>query len=284
MASLYDDLLSGINTGANLGTAAYDLYQGIQNQSYADKMYDLAFGSAAQQDAWASDMANRAETLYWPLEDKQYQYATEDMTALRPSDVANRDYNIQRRDELLGQARTLNPTLDANKVSYINTMAAPITDLQNRWMDTASTDVSQSFDNKRAAGLRQMGQAGINPSSGNMLDYNRTMTQDQAAQTAAARTKAGRAGEAEGLNRQSTLLNMQAGIPLPQYNINPSVTTSTVSSSMGGTGAAATGLANNMNANAQQNFTGAATSLNSMYWNPITTNYMNSLTNRNNAA
>ena len=283
MASLYDDLLSGVSTAANLGTAAYDLYQGIQNQAYADKMYDLAFGSAAQQDAWASDMANRAQTLYWPLEDLQYQYATEDINALRPSDVANRDYNVQRRNELLTQAKQLNPTLDANKVSYINTMTAPVDDLRQRWMDIASTNVDQAFDAKRATGLRQMGQAGINPSSGNMLDYNRTMYQDQAAQSANARTKASRDAETEGLSRQATVLNMQAGIPLPTYNTTPSTTASTISSSMGGTGTAAAGLANSLNSNAQQNFTGAATSINSAYWNPITTNYMNSLTARNNA-
>ena len=280
MASLYDDLLSGVNTAANLGTAAYDLYQGIQSDAYAQSMYDLAFGTAAQQDAWASDMANRAQTLYWPLEDLQYQYATEDMNALRPSDVANRNYNIQRRGELLTQAQQLNPTLDQNKVNYINEMTAPVTDLQNRWRDIASADISQSFGQSRANDMRRMGEQGTNPSSRQMLNYNRVMAQDEAAQQAAARTKASRTGEDVGLNRQGAVLNYQAGIPLPTYNTNPSVTASTVGSAMSGTSSTAAGLANSQTQNAQNSYTGAATSLNSLYWNPIMSNYTNALTNK----
>lgn len=270
----------GLNGAINLGTAAYDIYSGIQAQNQANKMYDIVYGTAAQQDAWANQLANRTSTLYWPLEDKQFQYANEDAAALRPSDIANRDYNIQRRAELLDQAKGLNPMLDANKEQLLNTLTTSTPDLQNRLMNEASANVGQAFDASRTAGMRQFGQAGINPSSGAMLDYNRTMDQGQALAQANARTQAARQGEDIGLSRQSQALNYQAGIALPQYQTTPSVSAGQVSSSQQGAGTLAGQAASGLNTSAQNAFTGAATSLNSLYYNPIQKSLTSSLVSK----
>lgn len=272
------DLLSsqGLSGAINLGTAAYDIYSGIQAQNQADRMYDIVYGTAAQQDAWAQELSNRTKSLYWPLEEKNFQYATEDINALRPSSVAARDYNIQRSAEQLAQARQLDPLFDANRSSLVNTLTTGTPELQQRLMNEASANVSQAFDQSRTAGMRQFGQAGINPSSGALADYNRTMDQQQALAQATARTQAARSGEDIGLSRQSQALNLQAGIPLPTYQTTPSVSAGNISSAQSGSGTLAGQAAAGLSTNAQNAFTGAATSLNSLYYNPIQKNLTDS--------
>jgi hypothetical protein len=293
MADLWDDILGGLGTvGSGLGSivgsnafqnltgaaaAGYDIYSGLQQQQQADRMYDLMFGSAAKQDEWAAKMAARTESKYWPLEDLQYQYATEDMGALRPSDTANRDYNIQRRGEQLAQARAINPMLDTTERNLLDTLTESSDDLRNRLSNQAVAGVQQSFDNTRAQDMRRMALSGINPSSGASLDYNRGLATSQAMAEANARTQAATTAEDTALSRQGQALAYRAGIQLPTYQATPSVSAGQVSTSLGSTGSLAAGAANNLNNQAQQSFTGAATALNSMYMRPYTQNYLSKI-------
>lgn len=286
---LWDDILSGVDTvGSTIGSvvgdkafqnltgaasAGYDIYQGLQTQRQADRMYDLMYGTAAAQDAWANKIAARTEGTYWPLEDLSYKYATEDMNALRPSDTANRDYNITRRGEQLAQAKAINPMLDTTERELLGTLTEDTGDLRNRLAAQGVAGVQQSFDNTRAQDTRRMNLAGINPSSGAALDYNRGLATSQSLAEANARNQAASTAEDTAISRQGQALAYRAGIQLPTYQTTPSVSAGQVSTALSSTGSLAAGAANNLNTQAQNSFTGASTALNSMYMRPYVQNY-----------
>ena len=81
-------------------------------------------------------------------------------------------------------------------------------------------------------------------------------------------------------SRQSQAANFQAGIPLPTYQTTGTVSAGNVTQAQSGSGSTAGAAASSMNNNAQNSFTGASTALNSLYWNPITSNYMNTATSK----
>lgn len=291
--ALWDDITSGIsgitsglgdvlssntfNTLATLGSTAYDIYSGIQSQNQANKMYDILYGSAAQQDAWAKELSDRTKSAYWPLEDLNLQYAKEDLAALRPTDILKRDYNVQRTQEQINQAKSINPMLDTTERKLLGTLTEDKTDLANRLRDEASSNIAQSFGTARSSDARRMGLLGINPSSGASLDYNRNMSISEAAAQANARTQAARTAEDTALNRQAQALNYRAGIPLSTYNTTPSVSTGDVSSSIKGSGATALGAATAAQSNADSYTRSASAGLTDLYWQPYKSQLRSSL-------
>jgi hypothetical protein len=170
--------------------------------------------------------------------------------------------------------------LDASRTNLLTQLTQNKDDLTQRYMDTASTNVSQAYGSARANQDRDLWMKGINPNSGAAANNDLVSFQTQAAQDAAARTQAARQAENDAISRQSQAANFQAGIPLPTYQTTGTVNPSTVTSAMSGSGSTAGTAANNLNNNAQTAFTGASTALNSLYWNPVTTNYMNSLSSK----
>lgn len=282
MFDFLDDVGSAVGSSSfqnltGLAAAGYDIYSGLQQESQANKMYDLMFGSSAQQDAWAAEMADRTKAVYWPLETQQYKYATEDIDAMRPSDVANRDYNIQRRAEQLAQAKAVNPMLDTTELNMLNTLTQSPDDLRNRLSNQAVTGVQQSFGNAREQAARNMALSGVNPLSGQSTEYNRNFATSQALAEANARNQAATTAEDTALSRQGQALAYRAGIPLPTYQTTPTVSAGNVTSALSSTGTLGAYTGSALNTQAQQSFTGASTALNNMYMRPYVQNYMNKI-------
>jgi len=266
----FQNLAGAVSTG-------YDIYQGIQKQKASDRMYDLMYGTAANQDTWANLVKARYVDTYWPYETTQYGYATADQTAMRSSDVAARDYNITRKGQQITQATTINPKLDTAEGSLIDTLVESITNLRTRLANDAITSVNQSFDSTRLQDLRRLNVLGVNPSSGARLIYNRSLATAQALASATARNNAAIIAEDVGISRQGQALAYRAGVPLPTYQTTPSVQAGNVTTALSSTGSMAGAAGAQLDNSAQQSFTGAATALNSMYMRPFVDRYMNKI-------
>ena len=269
----FQNLAGAVSTG-------YDIYQGIQKQQSAQRMYDLMYGTAAKQDTWADLIKTRYSDIYWPYEAVQYDYATADRLALRDSDLAARDYNIARKYQQIQQAGSINPVLDTAELSLINTLVASVDNLRTRLANDAIVGVNQSFDNTRAQDLRRLGTLGVNPSSGARLTYSRALAGSQALASAAARNNAAMIAEDTSISRQGQALAYRAGVTLPTYQTTPSVQAGNVTTALSATGSMAATAGGQLDNSAQQSFTGAATALNSMYMRPITEKYMSAATAR----
>lgn len=275
--------VAGSNTFQNvvsLAATGYDIYQGIQKQKAADRMFDLMWGTAATQDAWATEIKTRYTNTYWPLEDSQYSYYSEDLVANRPSDVAARDYNITRKYEQISQAAAINPELDTTERALISTLIDDTATLRARLAADAVLGVNQSFDATRAQDTRRMGVLGINPSSGARLGYTRALAGAQALATATARNNAAIIAEDTAISRQGQALSYRAGVPLPTYQVTPSVQAGNVTTALSSVGSIAAATGAHMDTSAQQSFTGAATALNNMYMRPYVQKYMESINQR----
>jgi len=266
----FQNLAGAVSTG-------YDIYQGIQKQKASDRMYDLMYGTAANQDTWANLVKARYTDIYWPYESVQYEYAGADRTAMRDSDVVARDYNIARKYEQVQQAQSINPELDIAERSLIDILVEPVTNLRTRLANDAITSVNQSFDSTRLQDLRRLNVLGVNPSSGARLIYNRSLATAQALASATARNNAAIIAEDVGISRQGQALAYRSGIPLPTYQTTPSVQAGNVTTALSATGSMAGAAGAQLDNSAQQSFTGAATALNSMYMRPFVDRYMNKI-------
>lgn len=244
----------------NSAGTVYDIYQGYQSGKLADKYANLAFASAKKQDAYAQEMWNRYKNLYWPLEDLNIKYQTEDLQTLRPAYQQQVQYQAQRLQEQLAQAKELNPILDDTEKSLIRKLVEGEDVLADRLMSQATADVGAAYGSQREQDMRAMGLAGINPNSGQMQNYMNRMGQSQALAEATARTQASRQAEDLAISRQSQALNYMKGAQLPTYQVTPSVNTGSISSALSGNNY--TGLANMYNKDAQSSWNGANTLLN----------------------
>lgn len=274
---LWDSISTGISDywnnnsfGSIMGDAfgvaggIYDIYSGYQNQQMADKYANLAFGSMEKQDAFAQEMWDRYKNLYWPLENLNIQYTMEDLQTLRPAYQQQVQYQAQRLQEQLEQAKELNPILDDTEKSLIRKLVEGEDVLADRLMSQATADVGAAYGSQREQDMRAMGLAGINPNSGQMMNYMSNMGRSQALSEATARTQASRQAEDIAISRQSQALNYMKGAQLPTYQVTPSVSTSGISSSLGGLGSSYTGIANMYNQNAQDSWNGANVLLNKL--------------------
>lgn len=271
---------AGSNWFNNLAGAAatgYDIYQGIQKQKASDRMYDLMYGTAANQDVWANLVKDRYTSMYWPFEAIQYEYATADRIAMRDIDVASRDYNIARKGQQIAQASIINPELDTAEQQLIDTLIEPVTNLRTRLANAAVTSVNQSFDNTRIQDLRRLNTIGVNPSSGARLMYSRSLANAQALASATARNNAAIIAEDTAISRQGQALAYRAGIQLPTYQTTPTVQAGNVTTALSSTGTIAGAAGASLDNSAQQSFTGAATALSSMYMRPKMDAYMSSI-------
>lgn len=274
---LWDSISTGISDywnnnsfGSIMGDAfgvaggIYDIYSGYQNQKMADKYANLAFGSMEKQDAFAQEMWDRYKNLYWPLENLNIQYTMEDLQTLRPAYQQQVQYQAQRLQEQLAQAKELNPILDDTEKNLIRKLVEGEDVLADRMMSQATADVGAAYGSQREQDMRAMGLAGINPNSGQMMNYMANMGRSQALSEATARTQASRQAEDIAISRQSQALNYMKGAQLPTYQVTPSVSTSGISSSLGGLGSSYTGIANMYNQNAQDSWNGANVLLNKL--------------------
>ena len=244
----------------NSAGTVYDIYQGYQSGKLADKYANMAFASAQKQDAYAQEMWDRYKNLYWPLEDLNIKYQMEDLQTLRPAYQQQVQYQAQRLQEQLAQAKELNPILDNTEKSLIRKLVEGEDVLADRLMSQATADVGAAYGSQREQDMRAMGLAGINPNSGQMQNYMNRMGQSQALAEATARTQASRQAEDLAISRQSQALNYMKGAQLPTYQVTPSVNTGSISSALSGNNY--TGLANMYNKNAQSSWNGANTLLN----------------------
>lgn len=247
---------------ASTAGAAYDIYSGFKNQNLADQYANLAFASVAKQDEFAQAMWDRYKEKYWPLEDLQVDYTMADIQTLRPAYENQVEYQAQRLDEQLAQAKVLNPILDDTEKSLIRKLVEGEDVLADRLRSQATADVGAAYASQREQDLRSMGLAGINPNSGQMQNYMNRIGQSQALAEATARTQATRQAEDIAISRQSQALNYMKGATLPTYQITPSVSTSSLASGLAGITSGFTGLANAADKNAQGSWNGANTLLN----------------------
>ena len=241
---------------------AWDIYSGYQNQQLSNQYANLAFASAQKQDEYAQAMWDRYKEKYWPLEDLNIQYTMEDMQTLRPAYANQVNYQAQRLNEQLAQAQYLNPILDDTEKSLIRKLVEGEDVLADRYMSQATADVGAAYGSQREQDMRAMGLAGINPNSGQMMNYMSNMGRSQALSEATARTQAARQAEDTAISRQSQALNYAKGATLPTYQVTPSVSTSGISSTLGSLSPSYTGLANMYNTNAQNSWNGANVLLN----------------------
>lgn len=241
---------------------AWDIYSGYKNQQLSNQYANLAFASAQKQDEYAQAMWDRYKEKYWPLEDLNIQYTMEDMQTLRPAYQQQVAYQAQRLNEQLAQAQYLNPILDDTEKSLIRKLVEGEDVLADRYMSQATADVGAAYGSQREQDMRAMGLAGINPNSGQMMNYMSNMGRSQALSEATARTQAARQAEDVAISRQSQALNYSKGASLPTYQVTPSVSTSGISSTLGSLSPSYTGLANMYNTNAQNSWNGANVLLN----------------------
>ena len=275
--SLWDSFTSGLSSywdsnsiGSILGDVssvagtAWDIYSGYQNQQLANQYANLAFATAEKQDKYAQAMWDRYQEKYWPLEDLNIQYTMEDMQTLRPAYQNQINYQVQRLDEQLAQAREINPILDDTEKSLIRKLVEGEDVLAERYMSQATADVGAAYGSQREQDMRSMGLAGINPNSGQMVNYMSNMGRSQALAEATARTQASRQAEDTAISRQSQALNYAKGATLPTYQVTPSVSTSGISSTLGNLSGSYTGLSQMYNTNAQNSWNGANVLLNKL--------------------
>ena len=253
----------GVSTGLQAVGTVYDIYNGYQASKMADQYADLAFATAEKQDAFAQQMWDRYKQKYWPLEDLNYEYTMQDMKALRPAYQNQVNYQAQRLNEQLGQAKILNPLIDDTEESLIRKLIEGEDVLAERLRSEATADIGAAFGSQREQDIRAMGLAGINPNSGQMSNYLTKMGQSQALAEAAARTQASRQAEDLAISRQSQALNYAKGAQLPTYQVTPSVNTSNIGTALGASVPSA-GLYEQLNKNAQGNYNGANLLLNTL--------------------
>ena len=253
----WNDTWSALGTAANIAGAGYDIYQGYQNQQLANKYADIVFSTAEKQDEYTQAMFDRIKSLYWPFEDLNYQYATEDIQALRPLAQAQTQYAVDRGLSDIAKYRELDPVYDDTEKSLIRKLTEGEDVLADRLMTTATANVANAYAQQRESDMRKLSAAGINPNSGQYSNYMNRMGSQQAMAEATARTQASRQAEDLAISRQSQALNYRQGAQLPTYQTTPSVTSSNITSGLSSSGSLSSSLYNSANQQAQLGFNSA---------------------------
>jgi len=211
LGSLTDFVSSPTTQGVlNTGAGLYNMYNAYDQMQKANQMYNLAYGSAKEQDAAAKADRERYQKLYYPIEDIQASNALKDIQALAPyfekqreAGVENALYNLNRHKEFF---RPLEEQVTSKLAEGIDSQEL---------MNQATTDISQGFEQQRNQGLRNMMRSGINPNSGASANFMNQQAIGQALGTAGARTAARRTAEDADLARKSAALNYAKGMSLP---------------------------------------------------------------------
>lgn len=257
----WGDTWSALGTVGNLAATGYDIYSGIKSANQASKYADLAFGSIEKQDEYAQEAWDRQKEKYWPLEDLNIQYATEDLQTLRPLGQAQAQYAVDRGLADIQQQRELDPIYRETEKSVIRKLTEGEDVLRDRLMQQATADIAAGYAQQREQDTRSMGMAGINASSGAYANYMNRMGSQQALSEAMARTQASRQAEDLALSRQSQALNYRKGASLQTYQATPSVNSSSILSGLGSAGGSSANLAGMFNQQAQNSWAGAARGL-----------------------
>lgn len=253
----WSDTWSALGTAANVAGAGYDIYQGYQNQQLANKYADIAFSTAEKQDEYAQAMFDRMKNLYWPYEDLNYQYATEDLQTLRPLGQAQAQYAVERGLSDIAQQRELDSVYYDTEKSLIRKLTEGEDVLADRLMQTATANVANAYAQQRESDARKLSASGINPNSGQYANYMNRMGSQQAMAEATARTQASRQAEDLAISRQSQALNYRQGAQLPTYQTTPSVNASNITSGLSSSGSMSGSLYNDTSQQAQLGFSSA---------------------------
>lgn len=247
---------SVLGTVGNIAGTAYDIYQGFQSNKLANKYADMAGASSALQQQYAKELYDRQKSLYWPLENIQVQYQTEDIQNMRPYYQNQLNYYGQRLNQQIENQKTLDPIFDQTEQDLIKKLVEGEDVLSERYRNQAAVDVGQAFGSQREQDIRNMGLAGINPNSGQYSNYLNRMGTQEALAKSGAMTQAARSAEDTAISRQSTALNYRSGQALPTYSYQ-GINDAVIPSSFNSAGATGAGLAGMYNQNAQDSFTGA---------------------------
>lgn len=247
----WSDTFSALGTAADLAGTGYDIYQSAQAGKDASAYNDVARQSLELQNAYNMDMYNRTKNVYWPYEDLNYQYATEDIQTLRPLAQAQARYTVDRGLSDIAKQRELDPLYDETEKSLIRKLTEGEDVLKDRLMSQATADIASSYGQQRESDARTMAASGINPNSGQYQNYLNRMGSQQALAEASARTSAGRTAEDLALSRQAQALNYRRGSMLSTYNTTPTIDTGNISSGLGNVTSTAGNLAANASNSAQ---------------------------------
>mgnify|MGYP006294878759 CR=1 FL=1 len=202
-------ILSGIGDIGNFALGAYDTYQGFQTQGMANDYLSALYGSQAKSDAIIQEQFDRAKELYWPVEELQAQYAKEDLEKMRPLQQEQQQYAIDKGyDDIAFAQGTVDPT-EKDLISFLAEGADP-----QKYMNIASTNIGQSYDQAFNETQRSLAKMGVNPNSGAFQDMARQNLIGKAAAEAGARTDASRMAEDLDIARKGQALNLWSGIPL----------------------------------------------------------------------
>ena len=159
-----DDYSSYLNTAANIGRAglgAYELYSGLQAQGQQRDYMSQLLASQQLSDKLLKAQAERAESLYHPIEDLQAEYALSDLQAMRPLQTAQQEYALGKgMDDIAFAQEVIDPT----QQNLLRFLAEGVDSQEYR--DIASTDVQQAFGQAQREADRAQRLQGINPSSG----------------------------------------------------------------------------------------------------------------------
>lgn len=248
----------------NLLSAGYDIYSGIQASNRAEQLQNRALDLANRQYAMSQAEADKLAKLYYPIEQTQAQYSLEDLKALRPLQLAQQAYGLERGQQDIAMARQLDPYIDKAQESVVKRLSEGEDVLASRMREQATTDVQAAFDRSRAQNVRQMASYGVNPMSGAFQDYSTKQAQAQALALAGARTQASRLAEDTSLSRQSQAMGLRAGIPLPQVQSTPTSTPGQVASSLASAAGTVAGLAGQANTQAYQHMVGSQYALSNL--------------------
>lgn len=277
--SLFGDIASGLGSlfGGSTGTvlgglgslagAGYDIYQGIQSQEQQQDYMNQLLASQTAAGALTAEQAARARQLYYPIEDLQAKYALADLKQTRPLQVAQRRYGTGRGMEDIAFAQDVIDPTRYNLVEFLAQGVDP-----QEYMDIASADVTQAYDEAQAAQQRALARQGVNPASGASQSLANQLAISRAAQLAGARTEASRLAEDVSLQRKGQALDYWQGIPFASQQA-PQSGTQVAQQAAQGFRQAASGLlggAQLAGQQAKQGFTGASALLNQMgqYFQP----------------
>lgn len=212
--AFYDNLGDFFNTAkgaVGLAGAGFDLYSGIKSYGQAQKMYDLAYGTAEQQDKYAREQLARQKSLYYPIEDIQARRALEDIRATEGLHSTQRQYMIDRGLADIAEQRALDPMFRATERSVLEQLTQTPEALASRYRAEGTSDIQRAFGQTADQSRRAMAAAGINPASGAYAAQQGQRDIQQALALAGTRTAATRQAEEQALSRQQQALNVRRG-------------------------------------------------------------------------
>ena len=208
------NFLSGLG---NLAGGAYSLYQGINAQNQQQDYLNSLYASQGLSDEILRAQYERAQDLYYPIEDLQAQYALDDLQRTRDLQLAQQDYSI---DKGMSDIDFATGTMDPLQYGLLTQLSegAPA----QKYMDIASTDVNQAFNQAQNEAARSFARQGINPNSGAMQNMLSQMAISKGSALAGARTNASRMAEDLDLSRKQQALNYWSGVPFNTTSVDTS--------------------------------------------------------------